>query len=505
MSIKINTATFFGIKGELVSVEVDIRRGLPSFNIVGMGDIAVKESRERVRSAILNSGFTFPISKITVNLAPADIRKVGSHFDLPIAIGILEASHQLYGKGLNSYMFVGELSLSGELKKVRGSLPILSEGLDKGINNFIVPQENAKECSLLKDAIIYPFNNLLKVTSFLRYKDMLPYQAASDQIEEECFSIDYSEVIGQDSCKRALEVAAAGNHCALLFGPPGSGKTMLAKRLPTILPDLSYYEALEVTKIYSVANRVSMPYDVKNRPFRMPHHSCSVSALAGGGVNLIPGEVSLAHNGVLYLDELLEFKRGVLEILRQPLEEKFITITKMNKSITYPANIMMLGSLNPCPCGYYNSGIRSCSCSEAERRRYVAKLSGPLLDRIDLFSFVGSVPYKEIKKKPAETSMEIKKRVQNARTIQLERYVKDGITSNSQMSQKHIKRYCQLDRETEELMEAVYKEFHLSLRAYDKLLKVSRTLADLSERDHINKEDVVEAIQYRRFIDERII
>ncbi|MCM8710610.1 YifB family Mg chelatase-like AAA ATPase [Clostridium sp. SYSU_GA19001] len=508
MAITINTAAFSGIDGVLVSVEIDITSGLPSFNIVGLPDTSVRESKERVRSAIINSGFDFPVNRITVNLAPADLRKDGSQFDLPIAIGILIATEQIKFDELENYIFMGELSLSGELKKVKGALPIVIEGMKNNIKNYIVPNNNAKECSIVKNSSIYSFNDLKQVTAFLENKDMLPFIPTMDEsdISANSFNYDFEDVVGQESAKRAIEIAAAGGHNIILFGPPGSGKSMIAYRVPSILPKLSYDEALEVTKVYSVTGNLKEEGLIKHRPFRSPHHTSSNVALVGGGRNLIPGEISLAHNGVLFLDELLEFKKSVLEVLRQPLEDKVIRISRATGCTSYPANFMLVGALNPCPCGYYGSDIKQCTCSDYERKRYISKLSGPLLDRIDLFVFVASLKYKDIKgKKRGESSTVIRKRVELARQIQKDRFSKENIYCNAQMNQKLINEYCQLSENSGKLLEKIYEKYHLSNRAYSRILKLSRTIADLNCREQIDEKDVIEAIQYRKFLGENII
>ena len=351
MAVKITTAAFSGIEGVIVTVEIDITNGLPCFNIVGLADVSVKESKERVRSAIINSGFEFPVSRITVNLAPADLKKDGSQFDLPIAIGILLATDQIKSDNIDSYLFMGELSLFGEINKIKGALPIVIEGCKNNIKNCIVPNSNARECSIVKKINVYAFDNLKQVAAFLENKDMLPTSFDENITQSELkLDYDFEDVIGQESCKRAIEVAAAGGHNILMWGPPGSGKSMLAYRIPSILPTLNYEEALEVTKIYSISGYLNEEGLIKKRPFRSPHHTCSSISLAGGGRNLTPGEISLAHNGVLFLDELLEFKKSALEVLRQPLEDRKIKISRANGNITYPASFMLICATNPCPC-----------------------------------------------------------------------------------------------------------------------------------------------------------
>ncbi|MGK0466411.1 MAG: magnesium chelatase family protein [Clostridium sp.] len=507
MAIQIMSAAFTGIKGVIVTVEIDITRGLPALNIVGLADIAVKESKERVRSAILNSGFDFPVNRVTINLAPADLKKEGSLFDLPIAIGILLATKQIIVNDINDYLFIGELSLSGGLKSVKGSLPVVMEGIKNKIEKFIVPTNNAKECSLVKSAKIYALDNLKQVVDFLNYRDLIPYKrtvGVGVLINEQ---LDYEDVMGQESSKRAIEVAAAGNHNLLMYGPPGSGKSMMAKRIPTILPSLSQEESLEVTKIYSVCGKLGDTGGIiMQRPFRNPHHTISRIALVGGGNKIAPGEISLAHMGVLFLDELLEFKKNVIEILRQPLEERKINISRINGNIEYPSNFMFVSALNPCPCGYYGSYEKRCNCSEYERRRYLSKLSGPLIDRIDIFTAVNTLPYDKIANgKNSEKSDIIKKRVEVARNIQAKRFRKEKIHCNSEMSQKLIKKYCQLDNSASKIMELMYSKFNLSTRAYSRILKVARTIADLDKSENILDMHIIEAMQYRKFIDERVV
>ncbi len=507
MAIQIMSAAFTGINGVIVTVEIDITRGLPALNIVGLADTSVKESKERVRSAILNSGFDFPVNRITINLAPADLKKEGSLFDLPIAIGILLATKQVNVNDINDYLFIGELSLSGQLKKVRGSLPVIMEGVRNKIEKFIVPTNNAQECSLVKSAKIYALDNLKQVVDFLNYKDLMPYERNNNEEILINGELDYEDVFGQESSKRAIEVAAAGGHNLIMYGPPGSGKSMMAKRIPTILPSLSQEESLEVTKIYSVSGKLCDGEKIiLQRPFRSPHHTITRIAFVGGGNKIIPGEISLAHKGVLFLDEILEFKKTVLEILRQPLEERKISISRINGTVEYPSNFMFVGALNPCPCGYYGSYEKQCSCSDYERRRYLSKLSGPLLDRIDIFTAVNFLPYNKITSgKNSEKSNVIKKRVEQARDIQEKRFSTEGIHCNAEMSQKQIKNYCHLDNKANRIMELMYNKFTLSTRAYSRILKVARTIADLDKCKNILDKHIIEAIQYRKFIDERIV
>lgn len=499
MAIKVNSAAFTGVEGIMVDVEVDIGRGLPSFNIVGLGDIAVKESKERVRTSLINSGFEFPVGRITVNLAPADVKKEGCLFDLAIAIGILKESAQIT-MDIDDYIFLGELSLRGELRGIRGTLPIIIGGIKNKFNKFIIPVSNSVEASLVKNAEIYPLETLKEVVSYLQYKDLMPFYGEDAISRTVKYNIDFEEVIGQESVKRAIEVAAAGNHNIILYGPPGTGKTMLAERIPTILPDLSYEESLECTKIYSVAGELNSEYNlISNRPFRSPHHTASKIALIGGGAKLLPGEISLAHNGVLYLDEMLEFNRNSLEALRQPLENRKVKISKSTGTVEYPCNFMLVSSLNPCPCGNYGSG--NCICSDYERKRYITKLSGPLMDRIDIFAFVNKLKFKDIGNgKKEESSKLIKQRIERAREIQKERFQGLQIRTNGEMSSSQIKKYCVLGKKEKVFIEKIYNKFNFSTRVYHKVIKLARTLSDLEGKDLIEEKDLIEAIQYRRFL-----
>ncbi|MDD5022387.1 MAG: YifB family Mg chelatase-like AAA ATPase [Endomicrobiaceae bacterium] len=492
-----------GINAYLIDVEVDISSGLPVFSIVGLPDTAVKESRDRVVAAIKNSGFDFPAKKITVNLAPADIKKEGGLFDLPIAIGILVSSGYVEKKSVHKICAIGELSLDGKLRPVKGLLPIVLSLKKFGIKKVIIPEGNKNEASVAKDIEIYPFSTLSEVVKFLKNEiQVLPFKADNtiDTDNQILPSIDFSDIKGQFLAKRGAEVASAGGHNMIMIGPPGSGKTMIAKRIPTILPSMSFEESVETTKIWSVSGLIQAGESlVKQRPFRSPHHTTSSIALIGGGSYPKPGEVSLAHNGVLFLDELTEFRRDVLEVLRQPLEDKIVTVSRAKSTLSFPASFMLIASMNPCQCGHYGDANKECTCNQYQITKYRSKISGPLMDRIDIQIEVPALKIDEITadKTIAETSDVIKQRVIKARNIQYERFKDKNIYCNAQMGPKEIKKYCVLDDKAKDLLKNAIEKLGFSARAYDRILKVARTIADLAESETITSTHIAEAIKYR--------
>ncbi len=503
MLSKVASFALNGLEGVAVEIETDISKGMVSYDLVGLPDAAVKESKERVRSAIKNSALRFPVNKITINLAPADIKKEGSHYDLPLAISILKASDQL-NCDTDGIVFLGELALDGALRPVTGILPVLISAKTRGFKKFIIPEGNANEASYIEGTEVYALKSLRDAVDLLTgEKAFSPVRLKSFESAKNARNYDYdmSLVKGQKIAKRALEIAVAGGHNILLYGPPGTGKTLLARCIPTIMPDMTFEESLEVTKIHSISGELSEEGIVSLRPFRTPHHTATTVSLCGGGNNRIyAGEISKAHKGVLFLDELPEYTRHALESLRQPLEDKVITVTRAGGAVTFPADFMLCASMNPCPCGNYGSADLACTCTPAQIHKYRSKVSGPLLDRIDLQVEVDGMKYSDFNFEEAEEdSASVKRRVELARAIQRERFADENISTNSNMGEKQIKKYCRLSKECDEVLQTAYEALHLSARGRARIIKVARTIADLAASSEIAPDHILEAASYRSY------
>lgn len=499
MFAKVKSLGIFGLNAFEVTVECDISRGLPRFDIVGLPDAVVKESRERVRASMKNCHLEFPVSRITVNIAPADIKKEGALYDLPVFVSILKASGQIKGD-TEAYAYIGELSLDGEIRRVNGVLPMLIEAKNKGIKSVFIPFDNALEGGVLEGIEALPVKNVFEVMQHISGEKSVAPAKSENLIDREItYDVDFSDVKGQSEAKRALEIAAAGGHNCLMIGPPGSGKSMLAKRIPTILPDMSFDEKLETTMIYSIAGDIPDGQAIiDKRPFRSPHHTVSAQALTGGGSSPKPGEISLAHNGVIFMDEFPEFDRRAKESMRQPLEDGIVNISRTAGSVSYPSNIMLIAAMNPCPCGFYGHPTKECSCTDAAKKRYMDRISGPVLDRIDIHIEVAPVEYEQLATKAdGEKSADIKKRVNKARKIQQRRFAGTGVSCNASMTSRMTREYCVLSPDAESMLKISFEKLGMSARAYDKILKMSRTIADLDDSENIEVQHIAEALQYR--------
>ena len=504
MYSKTNTTTLIGLDGKLVEVESDITSGLPSFTIVGLPDSSIKESRDRVRVALINSGYRFPAGRITINLSPADLKKEGTQLDLPIAISLL-GSMGVINFDYEEYIILGELSLDGRIVPIKGALAMVIAMRELGFTKFIIPEDNKDECAIISDIEIYPFDKLNDLVAFLnKEKKVKAYEIDLSKItEEKTYDYDFKDLKGQESLKRALQIAAAGNHNVLMIGAPGSGKTFSAKHLPTILPDMSFDEKVEVTKIYSIMGLLDSGHLVNERPFRAPHHTSSEVALIGGGHSVPrPGEITLAHKGVLLLDEFPEYKKNVIEALREPLENKEINVARSQASVKYPADFILIAAMNPCPCGNYGNPLKECTCSFNEIRRYLNKISSPILDRIDIHIEIKPVKYEDLKDdSKSKSSAELKREVVRARLIQEERYKNEKISTNSELNTNQMKKYIKLSEDVEKIAKMAFNKYNFSVRSFNKIIKMSRTIADLEGSKEIESKHLLEAIRYRSLDD----